>query len=109
MLLDNVQAAQSPIKDNPDANNAAFAKVRADKQREVLAGHDGTWAAHPGLVPLVLEVFDRHMPTPNQLNVLREDVKVREADLLAMPEGTKTLSGLRSNTRIGIQVSSSVI
>lgn len=71
----------------------------------MLAGHDGTWAAHPGLVPLVLEVFDQKMPTPNQMHVLREDVHVTEADLLQMPTGTKSLEGLRLNTRVGIQVS----
>lgn len=96
-------AAQIPIKDDPAANDVASAKVRADKLREVLAGHDGTWAAHPGLVPLILEVFSQNMRTPNQLHVAREDVNVTEADLLQMPKGTKSLEGLRLNTRVGIQ------
>ncbi|XP_024357088.1 malate synthase, glyoxysomal [Physcomitrium patens] len=96
-------AAQIPIKDNPAANEAAAALVKADKLREVLAGHDGTWAAHPGLVPLVLEVFDQNMPKANQLHVKREDVNVTCADLLQMPKGTRTLEGLRLNTRVGVQ------
>lgn len=96
-------AAQIPIKDNPAANEAAATKVRNDKLREVLAGHDGTWAAHPGLVPMVSDVFNKHMGTPNQLHVKRDDVNVSEADLLEMPKGTRTLDGLRLNTRVGIQ------
>lgn len=96
-------AAQIPIRDDPAANAAAFAKVRADKQREVEAGHDGTWAAHPGLVPLVLDVFNKGMPRANQLDRARDDVHVGAADLLAMPVGTKSLDGLRVNTRVGIQ------
>ena len=86
------------------ANEAATAKVLADKLREVLAGHDGTWAAHPGLVPLVNQVFNAHMKRPNQLDVMREDVKTSEEDLLQMPKGTKSLEGLRLNTRVGVQV-----
>lgn len=96
-------AAQIPIKDDAAANEAASAKVRADKLREVLAGHDGTWAAHPGLVPMIAEVFNQHMHTPNQLHLAREEVNVTEQDLLEMPKGTKTLEGLRLNTRVGIQ------
>lgn len=72
----NEQAAQIPIRDNPAANEAASALVKADKLREVKAGHDGTWAAHPGLVPLVLEVFDANMPSHHQIHVKREDVQV---------------------------------
>jgi len=97
------QAAQIPIKDNPSANAAAQVLVKVDKQREVLAGHDGTWAAHPGLIPLVLEVFDKHMPQANQLHVKREDVKVSGEDLLQMPTGKRSLDGLRLNTRVGVQ------
>lgn len=96
-------AAQIPIKDNAAANEAAQAAVKADKLREVKAGHDGTWAAHPGLVPLVLEVFDKNMPQANQLHVKRDDVKVSCSDLLRMPEGKRTLDGLRLNTRVGVQ------
>lgn len=97
-------AAQIPIKDNPAANDAAMALVKADKLREVKAGHDGTWAAHPGLISLVMEVFNTHMQHPNQIEqTKREDVKVTEQDLIEKPRGIRTLEGLRLNTRVGIQ------
>lgn len=96
-------AAQIPIKGDPAANEAAFAKVRADKEREVRDGHDGTWVAHPDLVPVAKEVFDRLMPQPNQLDRLREDVKVARDDLLQIHEGTKTEEGFRLNIRVGVQ------
>jgi malate synthase len=96
-------AAQIPIKDDPAANEAALEKVRADKLREVKAGHDGTWVAHPGLVPIAKDIFDAHMPGPNQLGVLRDDVKVAQADLLGVPQGERTDDGLRHNVRVGIQ------
>jgi len=96
-------AAQIPIKNDPAANEAAFAKVRADKEREAGAGHDGTWVAHPDLVPVAMEVFDRLMPTPNQLTRLREDVAVTAKDMLEVHEGTRTEEGLRHNIRVGVQ------
>jgi malate synthase len=96
-------AAQIPIKGDPEANEAALAKVRADKEREAGDGHDGTWVAHPGLVPVALEIFDKHMPGPNQLERLREDVEVSAVDLLKVPAGEITEAGLRSNTSVGIQ------
>ncbi len=96
-------AAQIPIKGDPAANEAAFAKVRADKEREVRDGHDGTWVAHPDLVPVAKEVFDRMMPQPNQLERLREDVHVARDDLLQIHEGTKTEDGFRLNIRVGVQ------
>lgn len=96
-------AAQIPVRNDPAANEDAFAKVRADKLREVQDGHDGTWVAHPGLVPVALEVFDEYMKTPNQLSVKREDVTVSAQDLLAVPEGSITESGLRTNVSVGIQ------
>jgi malate synthase len=96
-------AAQIPIKNDPAANDAAFAKVRADKEREATDGHDGTWVAHPGLVPLAKEIFDIHVTGPNQLHRLREDVKVTAADLLAPPTGTRSEHGLRHNVRVGVQ------
>ncbi|WP_394820770.1 malate synthase A [Pendulispora albinea] len=96
-------AAQIPIKDNPAENEAALARVRADKLREVTDGHDGTWVAHPGLVPIAREVFDANMPGPNQLHVLREDVQVTREDLLAIPTGARTEAGARHNIRVGIQ------
>ncbi len=96
-------AAQIPIKGDPEANEAALAKVRADKERESEDGHDGTWVAHPGLVPLAMEVFDANMSTPNQIHRTREDVKVTRDDLLKVPEGTITERGLRHNIDVGIQ------
>lgn len=95
-------AAQIPIRDNPKANEEALTKVRADKEREVRAGHDGTWVAHPGLVSVAEEVFNRAMPAPNQLKNLREDVRVSAADLLKVPEGEITERGLRTNINVGI-------
>jgi malate synthase len=96
-------AAQIPIKNDPAANEAALAKVRADKEREAKDGHDGTWVAHPGLVTLAKEIFDRYMPTPNQIHRKREDVTVTAADLLQVPTGTITEAGLRTNIDVGIQ------
>ncbi len=96
-------AAQIPIKNNPEANAAAFAKVKADKEREAGNGHDGTWVAHPDLVPVAMEVFNRMMPSPNQLSKLREDVQVTRADLLEPHTGTRTESGFRENIRVGVQ------
>jgi malate synthase len=96
-------AAQIPIKNDPVANEAALAKVRADKEREAGDGHDGTWVAHPGLVPIAMEVFDRLMPTPNQVHRLREDVQVTAADLLRIPEGAITEDGLRENVSVSLQ------
>jgi malate synthase len=96
-------AAQIPIKGNPDANAAAFAKVRADKEREARDGHDGTWVAHPDLVPVALEIFDRLMPGPNQLNEPLDFTPYTQADLLAIPPGSITEAGLRQNIRIGVQ------
>jgi malate synthase len=96
-------AAQIPIKNDPVANDAALAKVRADKEREAGDGHDGTWVAHPALVPVAMEVFDRLMPTPNQMHRLREDVVVAAADLLQVPQGTITEAGLRNNVGVALQ------
>jgi malate synthase len=95
-------AAQIPIKDDPAANDAAMAKVRADKVREVTSGHDGTWVAHPALVGIARQIFDEHMPTPNQIANKREDVKVTAADLLTAPTGTRTEAGLRQNVNVGV-------
>lgn len=94
-------AAQIPIKDNPVANEAALAKVRADKEREVGDGHDGTWVAHPGLVPIARDVFDARMPGPNQLQRPNPDPNVTPAQLLEVPRGTITEAGLRTNINVG--------
>jgi len=96
-------AAQIPIKGDAEANDAAIAKVRADKEREAGDGHDGTWVAHPGLVPVAREVFDRLMPGPNQLDRLREDVDVAAADLLQVVKGRITEGGLRDNIGVAIR------
>ena len=94
-------AAFIPIKNNEAKNNEVFAKVSADKLREVRNGHDGTWVAHPGLVPVALKVFDEHMPTPNQLDK-QFNYKIKAADLLKRPEGDITEGGLRNNINVGI-------
>ena len=96
-------AAQIPVKGDKQANEAAFAKVRADKEREAGNGHDGTWVAHPDLVPVAMEVFDRLMPEPNQLSKKRDDVHVTQADLLEVHKGKRTEEGLRENIRVGVQ------
>ncbi len=96
-------AAQIPIKDDPDANAKAMDKVRADKLREVREGHDGTWVAHPALVPIAKEVFDEGMPAPNQIDRQRDDVVADAAILVTAPGGTRTEAGLRHNIRVGIQ------
>ncbi|KAI9852817.1 MAG: Malate synthase, glyoxysomal [Thelocarpon superellum] len=96
-------AAQIPIKDDARANDAAMANVYADKLREVRAGHDGTWVAHPALAAIATEVFNKHMPTPNQLFVRREDVNITGNDLLNMNvPGKVTEEGIRKNLNIGL-------
>lgn len=97
-------AAQIPIKDNKEANDAAMHNVRQDKLREVRAGHDGTWVAHPALAAIATEVFNQHMPSPNQLFVRREDVHVSANDLLNMNvPGRITEDGVRKNLNIGLR------
>jgi malate synthase len=98
-------AAQIPVKNDEAANAEAFAKVKADKEREATQGHDGTWVAHPGLVPVAKEAFDRLMPTPNQIATKkRDDVRVTAADILKFePEAPITEKGLRLNINVAIQ------
>ena len=96
-------SAAIPNRKDAAANDKAFAAVRADKLREVTAGHDGTWVAHPDLVPVANEVFDEHMKGPNQLSVMREDVHVTASDLLEIHEGTRSEEGVRLNIRVGVQ------
>ena len=96
-------AAQIPIKTAPQKNREALKKVRADKIREATDGHDGTWVAHPGLVAIAMEEFDRAMPAANQIAKLRKDVHVTAADLLKLPTGTITEAGMRTNISVGIQ------
>ncbi|KAI1212756.1 malate synthase, glyoxysomal [Annulohypoxylon truncatum] len=96
-------AAQIPIKDDKEANDKAMEGVRADKLREVRAGHDGTWVAHPALASIASEIFNKHMPTPNQLFRRREDVKIGQNDLLNMNvPGKITEEGIRKNLNIGL-------
>ncbi|KAK3074679.1 hypothetical protein LTR53_002686 [Teratosphaeriaceae sp. CCFEE 6253] len=96
-------AAQIPIKNDAEANEKAMDSVRADKLREVRAGHDGTWVAHPALAAIANEIFNAHMPTPNQMHVRREDVHVTAADLLNMNvPGQITEAGIRKNLNIGL-------
>ncbi|XP_062079274.1 malate synthase, glyoxysomal-like [Humulus lupulus] len=100
------EAAQIPIKDDQAANEAALDLVKKDKSREVRAGHDGTWAAHPGLIPACLEVFNNTMGNaPNQIKTAKreEAANLTEEDLLQRPRGVRTMEGLRLNTRVGIQ------
>jgi malate synthase len=95
-------AAQIPAKDDAELNSAALEKVRADKLREVGDGHDGTWVAHPALVATAREIFDAHMRGPNQIQRQLDDLRVSEADLLRVPEGTRTMAALRSNIDVGL-------
>jgi malate synthase len=96
-------AAQIPIKNDPTANDAALGKVRDDKAREVQDGHDGTWVAHPGLVPIALEQFAR-MPGDNQIYRKRCDVRVNPADLLTVPQMARiSEEGIRVNINVGVQ------
>ena len=97
-------AAQIPIKNDPAANEAALAKVRADKEREATDGHDGTWVAHPGLVPIARDVFDRKMPTPHQIDRSRDDVTASARDLLNFtPQAPITEAGVRLNIEVAVQ------
>ena len=95
-------AAQIPIKNDETANKAALEKVRQDKLREVQNGHDGTWVAHPALVEVAMEIFDQHMPAPNQIENKRLDVHVSAKDLIQTPTGTITLDGIRTNINVGL-------
>jgi malate synthase len=92
-----------PVKNDPAANDRAFAQVRADKEREATDGHDGTWVAHPGLVSVALDVFNTVMPQPNQIDRKREDVHIAAADLLKFADGPITEAGLRTNVSVGVQ------
>jgi malate synthase len=97
-------AAQIPIRNNPAANEEAFEKVRADKVREARDGHDGTWVAHPGLVPVALEEFNREMPEANQIESSKQqDITITAKDLLEIPGGTITEEGVQININVGIQ------
>src|SRR5208283_1570462 len=96
-------SAYIPVKGDDEANSIAFEKVRLDKEREVRAGHDGTWVAHPGLVPVAKTVFDERMKSKNQIENLRGEVKIGQSELLTVPAGKITEAGLRTNIRVGIR------
>lgn len=96
-------AAQIPIKDDAQANEAAMAKVRADKLREVQAGHDGTWVAHPALIPIAKAIFDQHMPGPNQIDRKINGRFITEAALVEIPKGPITEAGIRGNVSAALQ------
>ncbi len=96
-------AAQIPISGDVQANMQALARVRADKLREAIAGHDGTWVAHPGLIPVAREIFDAQMPGPNQIGVARADVHVARDDLIAAPAGTITRAGFLNNIDVCVR------
>ena len=97
-------AAQIPISGDAEANEAAMARVRADKLREASAGHDGTWVAHPGLIPIAQTIFDKHMPTANQVeSAPRSDVSVTRDQLIVAPTGTITGDGFRNNIDVCVR------
>ncbi|MBC8049183.1 MAG: malate synthase A, partial [Chitinophagales bacterium] len=96
-------AAFIPNRKDAEVTEKAIAAVRADKTREVEYGHDGTWVAHPDLVPVALEIFNAHMPQPNQLAKARDDVSVGQRELLEVHEGARTEEGMRINIRVGVQ------
>jgi malate synthase len=95
-------SAYIPIKSDPVANEKAIAQVQADKEREASDGHDGTWVAHPGLVPVALEIFDRLMPQPNQISKQLPDYDATAEDLLQIPNGQITDAGLKQNVAVGL-------
>ncbi len=96
-------AAQIPVRNDPAANEEAMAKVRADKLREVRNGHDGTWVAHPGLVPVAKAIFDEHMPSANQIDKQLSGIEITAEQLLEVPLGPITENGIRTNVSVGIQ------
>jgi malate synthase len=95
-------SALIPIKSDHEANERAISGVRADKEREASDGHDGTWVAHPGLVPIAMEVFNRIMPQPNQISKKQDDFNVTANDLLQIPTGDITEAGLQQNVAVGL-------
>jgi malate synthase len=96
-------SAYIPVKNKPEENERALQQVRADKEREATDGHDGTWVAHPALVPVAMEVFDREMPGANQIERTLDDLTITAEDLLAVPEGSITERGLWVNVSVALQ------
>ncbi len=95
-------AAQIPVKNNEEANNQAFSKVRKDKEQEAKNGHDGTWVAHPALVEIASEVFNKYMPNKNQIDKRIDNLTITEQALVELPQGTITEQGVRDNINVGI-------
>jgi len=95
-------SAYIPRRDDPEANAKAIAQVVADKEREVSEGYDGTWVAHPGLVPVVMEVFNKHMPQPNQIDKIPQRI-ITAQDLLNFPRGDITEQGMRTNINVSLR------
>ena len=96
-------AAQIPVKNDAAANIAAFTKVRTDKEREAKLGHDGTWVAHPDLVPVAMDVFDAHMPTKHQIHKKRQFPNISDEAMLSPHSGSITEGGVRTNIEVGIR------
>jgi len=100
-------AAQIPVKNNPQKNNEALEKIRQDKEREVLNGHDGSWVAHPGLIKVAMDIYDKHMKTPNQINKSNskeQKIVITQKDLLNLgPMGQITTEGVRANVSAGVR------
>lgn len=96
-------AAQIPVKGDSEKNESAFEKVRADKEREVKDGHDGTWVAHPGMVSTAMEIFEKHMQENNQVSRNHGPLSISAEQLLEVPVGKITEQGLRTNINVGIQ------
>ena len=96
-------AAQIPVKNNPEANEAAFEKVRKDKKHEASIGHDGTWVAHPDLVPVAMDIFNEIMPGKHQIHKKRQSARVTDEAMIAPHTGKITEAGVRTNIEVGIR------
>ena len=96
-------AAQIPVKNDEAANAVAFAKVAVDKRREASQGHDGTWVAHPALVPVAMEVFDDIMKSKHQIHKKQQNARISDEDMLSPHQGTITEAGVRTNIEVGIR------
>lgn len=96
-------AAQIPVKNDNDANKAAFDKVKKDKEREAKLGHDGTWVAHPDLVSVAMNVFDKEMPSKHQILKKRQSPRITDKAMLSPHRGSVTEKGVRTNIEVGIK------
>lgn len=96
-------AAQIPVKNDDDANKAAFDKVKKDKEREAKLGHDGTWVAHPDLVSVAMNVFNKEMPSKHQILKKRQSPRITDEAMLSPHRGSVTEKGVRTNIEVGIK------